>query len=79
MHVQIFKGENLRLELLPNVPSLGMRPDLTFRPVVDDSQPGVLHLDEHCKVQTFRPSLAMEEMATPCWCSSIRMACAFML
>ena len=41
------------LELLSNARSNGNVPDLTFRPVMNGFKPGMLHLDEHCKVQTY--------------------------
>ena len=53
MHVQILAGENLLLELLSNARSNGNVPDLTFRPVMNGFKPGMLHLDEHCKVQVY--------------------------
>ena len=52
MHVQILAGESLMLELLPNARSTGLY-DLTFRPVMNGFKPGMLHLDEHCKVQVY--------------------------
>ena len=53
MHVQILAGESLMLELLPNARSNGNLPDLTFHPVMNGFKPGMLHLDEHCKVQVY--------------------------
>ena len=61
MHVQILSDEGLLLELLPNDRSNGNVPDhvpfmtgrLTFRPVMNGFKPGMLHLDEHCKVEVY--------------------------
>ena len=57
MHVQILKGENLLLELLPNARSNGHVPDLTFRPVVDSFKPGRPELSKNSEARCLRSDM----------------------